>query len=302
MLTLAQLSNFSRFISRHSLTRDHQLAAWLRFIRWQIGSRFLNYPLIIPWVGQTKLIIERGMVGATGNLYCGLHEFEDMGFVLHFLRPDDLFLDIGANVGTYTVLAAGVTGSSVISFEPIPTSHARLLSNLRVNSLNSRVVALNIGLGAESGCLDFSADLDSENHVLQTGMQIEGEITKVNVESLDNVLGGRMPTMIKIDVEGFETEVIRGGSFTLNSPSLKAVLIELNGSGQRYGFSEKAIHDSFIDRGFAPYLYNPFDRSLKPRDDNCINKNANTLYIRDEKAVKKRLQEGAAFKILEKSI
>lgn len=95
------------------------------------------------------------MVGASGNLYCGLHEFEDVGFLIHYLRPDDLFLDIGANVGTYTVMAAGVTGSSVLAFEPIPTTYARLLSNLRVNSLNSRVVALNIGLGAESGCLVF---------------------------------------------------------------------------------------------------------------------------------------------------
>ena len=110
---VASLFNLALFISRHSLTRGHQLAAWLRFIRWQIGSRLLKHPLIIPWVGQTKLIIERGMVGATGNLYCGLHEIEDMEFVLHFLRSDDIFLDIGANVGTYTVLAAGVAGSSV---------------------------------------------------------------------------------------------------------------------------------------------------------------------------------------------
>ncbi len=301
-MLLAQLFNFARFISRHSLTRDHQLAAWLRFIRWQIGSRLLKYPLIIPWIGSTKLIIERGMVGATGNFYCGLHEFEDMGFVLHFLRRDDLFLDIGANVGTYTVLAAGVTGSSVMAFEPIPTTHARLLSNLQVNSLNASVVALNIGLGAESGYLVFSADLDSENHVLQTGMQIEGEITRVNVDSLDNVLGGRMPTMIKIDVEGFETEVIRGGALTFNSPSLMAVLIELNGSGQRYGFSEKVIRDSFVDRGFSPYCYDPFKRSLKPIADNCINKNANTLYIRNVKVVQKRLLEGGAFEVLGRSI
>ena len=53
------------------------------------------------------------MIGATGNLFCGLHEIEDMGFVLHFLRSDDIFLDVGVNVGTYTVLAAGVAGSSV---------------------------------------------------------------------------------------------------------------------------------------------------------------------------------------------
>lgn len=299
---VANLLKLARFISRHSLTRDHQLAAWLRFIRWQIGSRLLKHPLIIPWVGPTKLIIERGMVGATGNLYCGLHEFEDMAFVLHFLRPDDLFLDIGANVGTYAVLAAGVTGASVLAFEPIPATHVRLLSNLQVNSLGSQVVALNIGLGAESGCLVFSADLDSENHVLQTDMQIEGEIIRVKVDNLDNILGGRMPTMIKIDVEGFETEVIRGGALTFNSPSLMAVLIELNGSGQRYGFSEKAIRDSFIDRGFAPYRYDPFERSLKPLADNCVNSNANTLYIKDEKVVQKRLLEGAAFEVLGRSI
>jgi FkbM family methyltransferase len=225
-----------------------------------------------------------------------------MGFVLHFLRSDDLFLDIGANVGTYTVLAAGVTGASVLAFEPIPATYARLLSNLQVNSLNPRVVALNIGIGAESGCLDFSADLDAENHVLKTDMQIEGEKTRVKIDSLDNVLGGRMPKMIKIDVEGFEAEVIRGGALTFNAPSLMAVLIELNGSGQRYGFSEKAIRDSFLDRGFAPYRYNPFDRSLKLLADNCVNQNPNTLYIREEKAVQKRLLEGAAFEVIGRSI
>jgi hypothetical protein len=47
-----------------------------------------------------------GMTGATGNLYVGLHEFEEMAFLLHFLRPGDLFADVGANVGSYTILAA----------------------------------------------------------------------------------------------------------------------------------------------------------------------------------------------------
>jgi len=64
-------------------------------------------------------------------------------------------------------------------------------------------------------------------------MYVEGEITCVKVNSLDNVLGGRMPTMIKIEVEGFETEVIRGGALTFNSTSLMAVLIELNGSNSQ---------------------------------------------------------------------
>lgn len=52
------------------------------------------------------------MTGATGNWYCGLQEYEDMSFVLHALRPGDLFVDVGANIGSYSILAAG--GSSFL--------------------------------------------------------------------------------------------------------------------------------------------------------------------------------------------
>ena len=44
------------------------------------------------WIKGSKLIVRNGMTGATGNIYCGLHEFADMGFVLHLLRPGDLAL------------------------------------------------------------------------------------------------------------------------------------------------------------------------------------------------------------------
>ena len=60
------------------------------------------------------------MTGATGNIYTGLHEFEDMMFLLHLLRPGDIFVDAGANIGSYTVLASAVVGAKSISFEPVP--------------------------------------------------------------------------------------------------------------------------------------------------------------------------------------
>jgi hypothetical protein len=73
---VVKLYNLSSFISRHSLTRDHQLEGWVSYICWQIRLRLLYHPHIIPWVGSTKLIFERGMLGATGNLYCELHVFK----------------------------------------------------------------------------------------------------------------------------------------------------------------------------------------------------------------------------------
>ena len=55
------------------------------------------------------------MTGATQNIYCGLQEFEEMAFLLHFLRKDDLPLDIGANIGSYTILAASSVGARTMA-------------------------------------------------------------------------------------------------------------------------------------------------------------------------------------------
>src|SRR5688572_4540737 len=91
------------FVLSHPLTRDHPTSAVARVARWQFQSR-LQRDVTFNWLGGSRLIIRRGMTGATGNIYVGLHEFHEMSFILHLLRQDDLFADAGANVGSYTVL------------------------------------------------------------------------------------------------------------------------------------------------------------------------------------------------------
>src|SRR6266567_1067236 len=108
-----------RFVASHPLTQTSKVRALFRVLHWQIWSRFKKQ-IVFPWIGGTKLVVERGMTGATGNIYVGLHEFIDMIFLLHFLRPGDLFLDIGANVGSYTILASGVCKARTAAFEPDP--------------------------------------------------------------------------------------------------------------------------------------------------------------------------------------
>jgi hypothetical protein len=61
----------------------------------------------------------KGLTGATGNWYCGLDAFEDMAFLLHFMREEDLFVDVGANIGSYTILAGNEVGAETIEIEPI---------------------------------------------------------------------------------------------------------------------------------------------------------------------------------------
>src|ERR1700761_268360 len=95
-----------RFIYSHPLNRNNKLKSIFRFLKWQINIRLNPYPIIYTYTEKAKLIVKKGMTGATGNMYCGLHEYNEMAFLLHLLREDDLFIDIGANIGSYTVLAS----------------------------------------------------------------------------------------------------------------------------------------------------------------------------------------------------
>jgi hypothetical protein len=149
-----------RFIASHPLTRDRKLAAFARFARWQLESR-LRSEVIVPWIAGTRLAVRRGMRGATGNIYCGLHEFTEMAFTLHLLRVGDLFADIGANVGSYTVLAAGVCGARVVAVEPGARAGAALAKNVMLNSLGDQVSVQDVTLGASAGELAFSTAQDT---------------------------------------------------------------------------------------------------------------------------------------------
>jgi FkbM family methyltransferase len=243
----------------------------------------------VPFVQGTRLLTKPGMTGATGNVYCGLHEFADMGLILHALRPKDVFVDVGANVGSYTILAAGVCEASVIAVEPIPATYAHLLDNIRLNNLESLVTAKNIGLGASPDTLRFSVAFDTMNHVLSDEEQHSAAGTTVAVDTMDAVLGGRVPTVIKIDVEGFETPVLQGAEKTLQSDGLLAVLMELNGSGDRYGFNERDLHSKIVGLGFSPCAYDPFTRVLTALEAKNA-ESGNTLYVRNVPALAERVR------------
>jgi FkbM family methyltransferase len=258
-------------------------------MRWQIGSRLLSGAVAVPFVNGTRLLAKHGMTGATGNIYCGLHEFEDMGLVLHALRPKDIFVDAGANIGSYTILAAGACEALAIAIEPVPSTFVNLIDNIRLNNLQALVTAKNIALGASQGHLRFTTALDTVNHVLSAREERSSDAISVPVDTIDSILDGQNPAVIKIDVEGYETEVINGAKKTLQAETLLAVLMEITGSENRYGFDESELHSDMVSRGFIPCAYDPMTRVLTQLDIRKA-KSGNTLYVRDTSALSERVK------------
>lgn len=280
---------------RHPLTGNQPVKAILRIILWQIQSRMTKKPIKKAFIGNTSLWMQRGWTGVTGNLYAGLHEYEDMAFLLHFLRERDTFADVGANMGSYTVLAAGVCKSKTVSIEPVPATFHRLMANIQLNHLESLVTAINAAAGEHQGIISFTHNQDTTNHVSNDSRE---ETIKVPVATLDSMLPD-CPALIKIDVEGYETAVLNGAHKLLQNPDLKAIIIELNGSGMRYGFDELAIHQKLLDSGFQSFHYSPDTRSLEHIP---IFGTHNTIYCRDIGFVSERLRSANPFIVLNRSI
>ncbi|MEZ4801897.1 MAG: FkbM family methyltransferase [Gelidibacter sp.] len=279
------------FILNHPLNKNQKGQAIWRFLKWQVKSRVSSKSSVANYGEKSKIIVKKGLTGATGNLYSGLHEFEDMSFLLHLLRDTDMFIDVGANVGSYTILGSNERGAETISIEPIPQTFEILQQNVRLNEVTSLVTCKNIGMGNENGILKFTKSLDTVNHVAK---DYDTDTVNVKVERFDEFITLHKPTLIKIDVEGFETEVLNGMKIALADEHLKAIIIELNGSGGRYGFDENLIHEKFLGLGFVPFAYEPYERKLTKLEKQGPD---NTIYIKDLEFVSNRLKSAEPYTI-----
>lgn len=288
----AFLRSFS-FILNHPLSQRDRGSAIGRYIRWQIGSRILAAPVQMPFVNETVLVVTPGMTGATQNLYTGLADFGDCAFLLHLLRKDDLFIDIGSNVGVYSVLASGAVGAKSIAIEPIPQTYARLCANIRANDISDRTLSHNIGLGRSDSTLRFTVDQDCMNHIISDENWM-GPSIHVPVRTLNAVAAGLSPVLCKLDVEGWESEVLAGGTDVLENRALLGLIIEMDGSKADFNPNEHAVHACMLGNGFAPFTYDPFTRKLT----SLPSKNrggANTLYLRNLSAIQARLASAPPF-------
>lgn len=283
-----------RFILGHPLNSGSRAQALRRFVAWQIGSRLVPGPVVMEFVNGSRLVVSRGMPAVTGNLYTRLHEFPEMAFVLHAIRSGELFVDVGANIGAYTVLAASTPGVRCAAFEPAPETFERLTENIRLNDFGARVHANQLAVGAHDGELVFTKGLDSVNHVVSRDDNAEDGMA-VPVRRLDTVLRGENPVVMKIDVEGYEMHVLQGAEGILRNDALLAVVLEMNGSGARYGIDEKEIDKLMVDHGFVAQSYDPLRRTLIHLP--TPNPSGNRIYVRSQTDVAERLRSAPRFSL-----
>jgi FkbM family methyltransferase len=230
------LTNLKHFIAysmptfkEHPLWAEDRLSPFLRFAQLQFRFLVTSDTIRLPWINNLVLPLKRGDRGLTGNFYLGLWEFNDMAFAIHLLRKDDIFLDIGANLGSYSLLASGVANAKSIAYEPVPHTYQKLMRSIIDNNLTDSITARQVALTSPGTASDteevyFSKDKDCENSFVTA--DYAGDRISISCSTLDKEAFGLSPTLLKIDVEGFEGDVLQGASEVLANRSVLAVIIE----------------------------------------------------------------------------
>jgi FkbM family methyltransferase len=289
------LPNTFRFVWNHPLSRRKPFGALRRFVSWQLGSRLVPGPVAVDFVSPARLLVSHGMAGATGAVYVGLHEFEDMAFLLHTLRREDLFVDVGANVGSYTVLASAVVGARSLTFEPIPATFARLTQNVALNGIHGLVDTRNMGVGDSRGVLRFTTAFDTMNRVVRADEEGSTPTIDVPITTLDEALEGTSaPAFVKIDVEGFEMSVLQGAERSLGSGRVFAAIIEVLAEGDRR--TSQDVHRVMSGYAYQAVTYDPLRRTLE-RLPELNPRGGNTIYVRDLGAAQARVASAPKFRV-----
>jgi len=168
------------------------------------------------------------------NMYLGSYEQPQTSRILSHLRPGMTFVDVGANVGYYSAMASSIVGAGrVISYEPNPYSFERLSGWVQANQARN-ITPVCVALGGEEGTLTTHfAETDNHTASLVPGLlpSETRETTVVTVKTLDaeaEPLAIRHIDVMKIDVDGYESEVFKGCSRLLEENRIGAILCEFS--------------------------------------------------------------------------
>ena len=222
------------------------------------AGRLLRRRAIARLGERSRLWVDLHRTGASMVLYANPPDLPEMLVWRRVLRDGGLFVDVGANVGTYTLWAAEL-GAEVIAFEPAADTFGLLRENIALNGY--QVTAVQAAAGDHCGIARFTAGRDVGNSLDPDG-PVETELVTV-----DSLIGDRHVTGMKVDVEGFEIDVLRGCARALAGRRIGLIQLEWNEmSTVALGADRRPVAELLAGYGYRFYRPDPAGRLIPVTD------------------------------------
>ncbi len=237
------------YVWGHPANSGQRARALLRTLRYQASARLLRRRALARLGEQSWLWVDLHRTGASKVIYANPPDLPEMLVWRRELREGSLFIDVGANVGVYTLWAAEL-GAEVIALEPAEDTFGLLQQNIALNGY--QVTAVRAAAGDHCGTSRFTSDLDSANCLAPDGA------VRVDLMTVDSLVGDRPVAGMKVDVEGFEIDVLRGCARALGERRIGLIQLEWNeASTAALGTDRRPVARLLADYGYLLYRPDP---------------------------------------------
>jgi FkbM family methyltransferase len=203
----------------HPANDGKRWQALLRAARFQIRGRVFGRRTLARLGDESAVWAYLHRTGTSRVVYGNPPDYPEMLLWRSVLRPGDLFVDVGANVGSYAIWAAEC-GARVIALEPAEDTFCLLRENISLNGYS--VQAIQAAAGEACGVARFTKGRDCVNQFDSEGS------TQTRVVTIDSVIGDCTVVGMKVDVEGFEFNVLVGCKRALAERRIRLIQIEWN--------------------------------------------------------------------------
>jgi FkbM family methyltransferase len=237
------------YVWRHPANSGQRVRALLRALRYQARGRLLRRRAVARLGERSRLWVDLHRTSASMVMYANPPDLPEMLVWRRELREGGLFIDVGANVGTYTLWAAEL-GAEVIALEPAEDTFGLLQENIALNGY--QVTAVRAAAGDHCGTARFTSDLDAANCLAADGP------VGANLMTIDSLVGDRHVTGMKVDVEGFEIDVLRGCARALGERRIGLIQLEWNEkSTAAVGAGRRPVAQLLTECGYRLYRPDP---------------------------------------------
>ncbi len=227
------------------------------------GFRFRGTPKVVRLRTGQLMIVDPTDYLQCLIYYLGMFEPHCINLLEKLLKGGDTFIDIGGNIGLFSMVASSKVGAAgkVITFEPAPFHCETIRKNIRLNNFSNidlyetalgdapGEVELVMPKGGNQGSYSISFQSNAEHEILKAVVPVSklDDIVQKNKISLENL------SLIKMDIEG--AEMLALGGMEELFKRLPSVLIEFNETAlQRFGTSTRDLYTWFKDRGYAGWM------------------------------------------------
>jgi FkbM family methyltransferase len=280
-----------RTMYAHPYNRRKPMFALYRLARWQLHKRWGKGGKAYRYWGTRDIVCYPDSRESMWLIYNYYMDWDEFHFIQRYVRADSIVLDVGANIGIYTLWLSQFVKDEgrVIAFEPDPKNYERCAENLRRNRLDT-VRLEQVALSNECGTLQFSVGQDTENHLLPADAVSASSIS-VEATTLDEYCrrnGIASIDFMKIDVEGAELMVFQGAATVLGGSRIGVIQLELNDALEKYGIQRSDVVQLLEGHGYGLYSYDAAGNGLTPIQHGT-NTPQNVYAIHDVDAVRSRL-------------